>query len=1135
MTISTATISGTLVLPDDTALATIDRIEFTLTGFETEDATIVHEPVSADVDGSGDFSIDLWPNELGGRSTQYEVYVVVSMNSGQYERRISLGNISVPAATTYDLDDLLGVVASQLPATNAGAAASALLAKQWANEDEDTVVADGEYSAKHYAAKAGASATAAAGSASTASGAATTATGAASTATTKAGEASDDADAAAASAASAATSAGTATTKAGEASDDADAAAASAATASTAAGTATTKASEASDDADAAAASAASAATSAGLALATTGLADFDTVAALIADDTILGYSGDEKTLDVASGDIITASDYRYQVATSAASDYHVITAGAVKLYALPNGRGEVYTSQLGWTEDADVTTALTRMLDHWPTGASILRQNGDYWIQGSGYTIPTGMKAWLADNYETIGHGEEATRGLLMMDACDESATANSLTRDLGTRFTTPSGFLVGGLRLDHNVDVDETALIAGGNAGEMFHCNDNAVGITVDKVRFDFEGGTGIQITKSPHWKFINCYAGPQKYLLNVVGEAHFGRYIGNRGQMGITALNVSGTAPADFGDYIKTTPNTTLGIGPRYCVVQDNEFINDKRDGPDGTGGFHGWTFERNYFRVLIAAVDIKLAYNVAGDFATRERQYSQIKIVNNIFDGCGIVVTSTWKEPDTGIAFDADLQIRGIFAWGNTFRPTPAKAGPGYHFKSYRNLFVSRGDHFPSFEGRSAGDWDASTGAFPSGSVQYRYYTVTTGGTVDGETFSTGQIVYALKDDAATDTYEGEWYNTGETFARLPAMVPAKFTTDGVGTHMNDQGAWDASGGTFPSGGSIGDFWTCSVAGTVDGIYFNVGDYLVPLVDSPSTTDYEGEWERRLGNEGPSEHIVFESLTLDIRGGGAFQIDNVSKVRVDFADLHTNGEGSITVTAEEVELTGHIRSEARPTSGVADVFLLNDCRNVFIDVDLEHQLGASKGGALVKVSGDAHEVWIDGRVRGTYELIDVGGSNSVTNLYLGKRSSRLVERLSANVISKGASATINGAWKGRVYNPDGSGWWNNEPELHDLARLMDGHGPELTIQGGSVTAGYGFHRLDTQADASSDDLDTIEGGAIGDELMVAIADNARAVVLKDGTGNLALTSGDVTLSSTTAQMTLRKHPDGDWHQV
>ena len=160
MTISTATISGTLVLPDDTALATIDRIEFTLTGFETEDATIVHEPVSADVDGSGDFSIDLWPNELGGRSTQYEVHVVVSMNSGQYERRISLGNISVPAATTYDLDDLLGVVASQLPATNAGAAASALLAKQWANEDEDTVVADGEYSAKHYAAKAGASATA---------------------------------------------------------------------------------------------------------------------------------------------------------------------------------------------------------------------------------------------------------------------------------------------------------------------------------------------------------------------------------------------------------------------------------------------------------------------------------------------------------------------------------------------------------------------------------------------------------------------------------------------------------------------------------------------------------------------------------------------------------------------------------------------------------------------------------------------------------------------------------------------------------------------------------------------------------------------------------------------------------------
>lgn len=157
MTISTATISGTLVLPDDTALSTVDRIEFTLTSFETEDATILPEIISADVDENGDFSIDIWPNETGVRGTQYQVNVIVSMNDGQYERRVSLGNISVPAATTYDLDDLLGASGYALVGTGIDAVASALLARKWASESEDTVVADGEYSAKHYSEKAKAS------------------------------------------------------------------------------------------------------------------------------------------------------------------------------------------------------------------------------------------------------------------------------------------------------------------------------------------------------------------------------------------------------------------------------------------------------------------------------------------------------------------------------------------------------------------------------------------------------------------------------------------------------------------------------------------------------------------------------------------------------------------------------------------------------------------------------------------------------------------------------------------------------------------------------------------------------------------------------------------------------------------
>lgn len=107
MTISTATVSGTLVLPDDTALSTIDRIEFKLTGFETEDATIVPETVSATVDENGDFSIALWPNGVGSRGTNYTVAAVMSENDGQYERKVPLGTITVESATTYTLAELL--------------------------------------------------------------------------------------------------------------------------------------------------------------------------------------------------------------------------------------------------------------------------------------------------------------------------------------------------------------------------------------------------------------------------------------------------------------------------------------------------------------------------------------------------------------------------------------------------------------------------------------------------------------------------------------------------------------------------------------------------------------------------------------------------------------------------------------------------------------------------------------------------------------------------------------------------------------------------------------------------------------------------------------------------------------------
>lgn len=69
-------------------------------------------------------------------------------------------------------------------------------------------------------------------------------------------------------------------------------------------------------------------------------------------------------------------------------------------------------------------------------------------------------------------------------------------------------------------------------------------------------------------------------------------------------------------------------------------------------------------------------------------------------------------------------------------------------------------------------------------------------------------------------------------------------------------------------------------------------------------------------------------------------------------------------------------------------------------------------------------------------------------------------------------------------------------------------------ELTIATGAIAATGGFHTIDTETDAASDDLDTITGGVDGMVLVVQAENTARTVVAKDGTGNLKL-AGDYSI--------------------
>ena len=89
-------------------------------------------------------------------------------------------------------------------------------------------------------------------------------------------------------------------------------------------------------------------------------------------------------------------------------------------------------------------------------------------------------------------------------------------------------------------------------------------------------------------------------------------------------------------------------------------------------------------------------------------------------------------------------------------------------------------------------------------------------------------------------------------------------------------------------------------------------------------------------------------------------------------------------------------------------------------------------------------------------------------------------------------------------------------NNPPEytVHTEA--------EYTIAGGIITlTGYNqirYMTIDTQADAASDDLDTISGGVAGDLIICRAAHTDRTVVVKHNTGNMRLNgAADFSLDS------------------
>src|SRR5690606_3583259 len=103
------------------------------------------------------------------------------------------------------------------------------------------------------------------------------------------------------------------------------------------------------------------------------------------------------------------------------------------------------------------------------------------------------------------------------------------------------------------------------------------------------------------------------------------------------------------------------------------------------------------------------------------------------------------------------------------------------------------------------------------------------------------------------------------------------------------------------------------------------------------------------------------------------------------------------------------------------------------------------------------------------------------------------------------------------------------------LEALGKLSTRSGGEVTIASGEITATASHHRVDTESDAASDDLDTINGGEDGDILVLQPQDSSRTVVAKDGTGNLQL-AGDFAMAGDQATLVLQYHAaQSEWVEL
>lgn len=151
-----------------------------------------------------------------------------------------------------------------------------------------------------------------------------------------------------------------------------------------------------------------------------------------------------------------------------------------------------------------------------------------------------------------------------------------------------------------------------------------------------------------------------------------------------------------------------------------------------------------------------------------------------------------------------------------------------------------------------------------------------------------------------------------------------------------------------------------------------------------------------------------------------------------------------------------------------------------------------------------------------------VLKSSNSDAAVNWGAGTRNVRLV--LPSSII---LLADSNNAFSG---NNTFSGTNSFSSTVSFSGKVQFKAGGELTISGGAVTITGSSHTIDTQGNASTDDLTTINGGSNGEIITIRPISASRTVVLKHNTGNiLTANSADFSLDDT-SKMAILQYDQG-----